>query len=86
MFEAELGEGGVSKSDSLIVHLTYSIGAWLQLYFSCGRLWGVSVPHPSLLPSLAPFLLPGDWESELGGQRDSRWSLGHGEGTGRSQE
>lgn len=38
------------------------------------------------LPSLAPFLLPGDRDSELGSQRDSRWSLGHGEGTGRSEE
>ena len=86
LFEAELGEGGVPKSDCLVVHLTYSIRAWPQLYFFCGRLWDVSVPHPSLLPSLAPFLPPGDWESELGGQRDSRWSLGHGEGTGHSQE
>lgn len=42
--------------------------------------------HPSLLPSLAPFLLPGDRESELGSQRDSRWSFGHGEGTGQSEE
>lgn len=53
----------------------------LQLSLGCFH-----VSPLCFLPSLAPFLLPGDQESDLEGQRDRRWSLGHGEGTGHCEE
>lgn len=53
-------------------------------FFNCP--WDVlNLTLPFLL-SLVPFILSGDRESELGSQCDSRWGLGHGEGTGHSEE
>lgn len=76
----------MSPSLSLSLFISFYQGLAAAVFFLQLSLECFCASPLFFLPSLAPFLLPGDRESELGSQCDSRWSLGHGEGTGHSEE